>query len=116
MKKYKTRRRTPEDRYNLNVRKQQQSLEEFAEHEFEWSEYLLMWYRCRKEEMPDDVYRAYAFFQNREYKNKQGSLTLLYQTHIQCHKELPTITKENAFDILVYEFRMFAKVLETGGF
>jgi hypothetical protein len=110
------RRRTVEERYNYNVRKQQRKLEEFAEHEFEWSGHLMFWYKLKKEEMPDDEYRACAFFRNREYRNKHGALTLLYQMHVRCHKELPQVTKENAFDILRFEFKMFAKVLETGGF
>ncbi len=33
--------------------------------------------------MPDDEYRAAAFFINKEYLNKPGSLTLLYQTKLQ---------------------------------
>jgi hypothetical protein len=110
------RRRTVEDRYNDNVRKQQRTLEEFAEYEFEWSGHLMWWYKSKKEDMPDDVYRAYAFFQNREYRNKRGSLTLLYQTHVRCNKELPNVTKENAFDILCFKYKMFAKVLETWGY
>jgi hypothetical protein len=110
------RRRTVEERYQYNIRKQQRTLEEFAEYGFEWSEYLMMWYKYRKEEMPDDVYRAYAFFQNREYRNKAGSLTLLYQMYLRCNKELPSVTKENAFDILSFRYKMFAKVLETGGY
>jgi hypothetical protein len=109
-------RRTVEEKYNYNIRKQQKILEDFAEYEFEWADHLMFWYKCRKEEMPDDVYRAYAFFQNREYRNKPGSLTLLYQMSQRCFNELPSVTKENAFDILVFKYKMFTKVLETGGF
>jgi hypothetical protein len=110
------RRRTPEERYKDNIRKQQRTLEEFAEYEYEWSGDLMLWYRIRKEEMPYDEYRACAFFQNREYRNKPGSLTLLYQMYVRCNKELPAVTKENAFDILRFKYKMFAKVLETGGY
>lgn len=109
-------RRTVEERYNYNIRKQQRILEEFAEYEFEWSGDLMMWYRLKNQEMPDDEYRACAFFQNREYRRKPGSLTLLYQMYVRCNKELPEVTKENAFDILCFKYKMFAKVLETGGF
>ena len=110
------RRRTPEERYRDNIRKQQKILEDFAEYEFEWSGDLMLWYRIKKEEMPFDEYRACAFFQNREYRNKPGSLTLLYQMYVRCNRELPTVTKENAFDILRFKYKMFAKVLETVGF
>ena len=110
------RRRTPEEKYQYNNRKQQKTLEEFAAHEIEWSEHLLMWYRLKKEDMPDDEYRACAFFLNKEYLKKPGSLTLLYSTHERCWRELPEVTKENAFDILCFRFKMYAAVLKTGGY
>ena len=108
------RRRTPEDRYNYNVRKQQKALEEFAAHEIEWAEHLMHWFSLNKQEMPDDEYRACAFFINKEYLRKPGSLTLLYEVYLLCNKELPVVTRENAFDILRYRYRMYAKALEKG--
>ena len=110
------RRRTPEERYNYNIRKQRKILEEYAEYEYEWSGDLLYWYRVGKEEILDDEYRACAFFQNREYRNKPGSLTLLYQTYVRCNKEITVVTKETAFDVLRYRYRMYAAVLEKGGY
>jgi hypothetical protein len=107
------RRRTPEERYNYNIRKQQKTLEEFAEHEFEWAGDLMYWYRLKKQDMPDDEYRACAFFQNREYLRKPGSLTLLYEMYLQVNSELPQVTKENAFDILCFQFKMYAKLLRS---
>jgi len=110
------RRSTPEEKYQYNIRKQQKTLEEYAAHEIEWSEHLLMWYRLRKEEMPTDEYRACAFFQNKEYLKKPGSLTLLYSMYERCLRELPDVTRENAFDILCYRFKMYAVILKTGGY
>jgi hypothetical protein len=110
------RRRTPEERYKYNVRKQDKKLEEFAEHGIEWANDLMRWYGLKKLDMPDDEYRACAFFQNKEYLNKPGSLTLLYAMYLRFHKELPQVTKENAFDILCFEYKMYAKVLLTGGY
>jgi hypothetical protein len=110
------RRRTPEERYKDNVRKQQKTLEEFAAREIDWAENLMLWYRLKKEEIPNDEYRACAFFINKEYLRKPGSLTLLYQMRIRCSNELPAVTKENAFDILRFTFKMYAKVLHTGGY
>jgi hypothetical protein len=107
---------TPEERYKYNNRKQQKILEEFAEHEIEWAEHLLTWYKLKKVDMPDVEYRACAFFMNREYRNKPGSLTLLYQMYMRCGNELPSVTRENAFDILCFRFKMYAEVLKTGGF
>ena len=109
-------RRTPEERYRDNLRKQQKTLEEFASHEIEWAENLITWYRLNEKEMPDDEYRAVAFFMNKEYRMKPGSLSLLYKTYIQCFDELPSPTKENAFDVLCFRFKMYAAVLKTGGF
>ena len=110
------RRRTVEDRYRDNVRKQRRRLEEFAEHEIEWADHLITWYRCKKLEMPDDEYRAVAFFTNKEYQKKPGSLTLLYEVCNRCYRELPECTKETAFDILRFRYRMYAKTLEKGGY
>jgi hypothetical protein len=36
--------------------------------------------------------------------------------HLRCSRELPNATKENAFDILCFKYKMFAKVLESGGY
>jgi hypothetical protein len=109
-------RRTLAERYRDTIRKQQKTLEEFAAHEIEWAGDLMMWYRLRHEEMPDDEYRACAFFRNREYVNKPGSLTLTYQMYVRCCGELPKVTTETAFDLLRFRFRMYAQVLITGGY
>ena len=109
-------RRTPESRYKEHIRKQQQILEEFAAHEIEWADDLLMWYRVKKLNMPDDEYRAVAFFKNREYLHKPGSLTLLYEMYRRILKELPPATKETAFDLLGYRYKVYAVTLEKGGF
>ena len=109
-------RRTPEERYQYSIRKQQKTLEEYAEHEFEWAGHLQDWYRLQKKEIAEDEYRACAFFLNREYQKKPGSLSLLYQTYLRCVNELPHVTKENAFDILCFRYSMYAAVLKTGGY
>jgi len=109
-------RRTPEERYKDSIRKQQKILEDYAEYEYEWSGDLLRWYELKNLDIPDDEYRACAFFLNREYRNKPGSLTLLYQMYLRCGTELPDVTKENAFDILRFKYRMYAKVLEKGNY
>ena len=109
-------RRTPEERYNYNIRKQKKKLEEFAAHETEWAGDLMFWYRVKKIDMPDDEYRACAFFTNKEYLRKPGSLTLLYEVYLRCNRELPRITRENAFDILRFRYLMYTKTLEKGGF
>ena len=107
---------TPEEKYNFRVRKQQKTLEEFAEHEIEWAEHLLTWFKLKKEDMPVEEYRACAFFMNKEYLKKPGSLTLLYSMYERCWRELPSVTRENAFDILCFRFKMYAAVLKTGGY
>ena len=110
------RRRTPEEKYKESIRKQQRTLEEFAAHEIEWAEHLLDWYKLRSQDMADDEYRAAAFFLNQEYRMKPGSLSLLYQTYNKCFTELPDVTRENAFDILCFRFKIYAAVLKTGGY
>jgi hypothetical protein len=107
---------TPEERYKYNLRKQQKTLEEFAEHEIEWADDLMLWYKCKKIDMPEDEYRACSYFLNREFRHKAGSLTLLYKVYLICESELTEATKETAFDQLRYRYMVYAKTLEKGGF
>jgi hypothetical protein len=76
----------------------------------------MSWYRHKKIDMTEHEYRDCAFFQNREYKNKPGYLTLLYEVYLRCIHELPTVTRENAFDLLRFQFKVYAKTLENGNF
>jgi len=110
------RRRTVEDRYRENIRKQQKILEDFVTHEEEWADHLLTLYKVKKAEIPDDEYRAVAFVKNREYLKKPGALTLLYQMYERCWEELPPFTKEQAFDYLRFRFKMYAAVLAKGDY
>ena len=110
------RRRTPEERYKYSIRKQQRTLEDFAKNEFEWAKDLMTWYRLKKAEIPMDEYRACAFFLNKEYRTKPGSLTLLYEMNIRFHADLPEVSRENAFDILRWQFKSYTKTLEKGGY
>ena len=110
------RRRTPEERYKDSLKKQQKILEEFISHETEWAEDLMYWYRINKLEMPDDEYRACAFFLNKEFQHKPGSLTLLFAMNERCQNELPPVTKETAFDLLGFRFKMYAATLKTEGY
>jgi len=110
------RRRTIEEKYQDTIRKQQKTLEEYANHEIEWADDLMLWYRLKKEEIPDDEYRACAFFKNKEYLRKPGSLTLLYSMFLRCMRELPECTKETAFDLLRFRYKSYAQVLKTGGY
>jgi hypothetical protein len=110
------RRRDPEARYRDKLRHEQKILEEYAAREIEWADDLLLWYRVRKAEIPDDEYRAAAFFKNHEYLRKPGSLTLLYAMYRRCMDELPEPTRELAFDLLAFRYQLYAQALEKGGF
>ncbi|MCL2410631.1 MAG: hypothetical protein FWC97_03210 [Treponema sp.] len=109
-------RKTVEEKYQDKILKQQRILENFTSHETEWANDLILWYRCKKLDMPDDEYRGVSYFLNNEYKKKIGSLTLLYQTYLRCEAELPQGTKENAFDLVRFRYKMYAAVLANGGF
>jgi hypothetical protein len=76
----------------------------------------LLWYRAKGREIPDDEYRAAVFFTHKKYLDKPGSLTLLYSMYQRLLEELPAPTKEIAFDLLVYRFKMYAVTLEKGGY
>jgi hypothetical protein len=109
-------RKDPEERYREQLRHEQKTLEEFAAHEIEWADDLLAWYRVRKEEIPGDEYRAAAFFKNREYLMEPGSLTLLYAMYRRLNEELPEPTQENAFDLVAFRYKVYARALEKGGY
>jgi len=109
-------RNTIEEKYKFMTRRQQKTLEDYAEREFEWAKDLMLWYNIKKLEMPEDEYRACAFFINREYRKKPMSLTSLYQMYVRCNTELHDVERENAFDILRFKYKMYAKVIEKGGF
>jgi hypothetical protein len=46
--------RDPDARYHEQVRRQRKVLEEYAAHEIEYADDLLMWYKIKKLDMPDD--------------------------------------------------------------
>jgi hypothetical protein len=66
--------------------------------------------------MPDDIYRACAYFINGEYGRKRGSLCLLYEANEKLQQEKIKITKENAMDVLCYRYQVYAAMLREGGF
>jgi hypothetical protein len=109
-------RRDPETRYKELLRKQNKELEEYATSEIGFASDLLDWYRLKKREIPDDEYRGVAFFLNREYSRKPGSLTLLYSIYVRVIRELPEPVPEIAFDYLAYRFKVYADALRKGGF
>jgi hypothetical protein len=109
-------RKTPETKYFEKISKQRGELEEFARHETEWAEDLFLWYRLKKQDVPDDEYRGAAFFTNREYLKKPGSLTLCYLAYQDMMRELPPSTKETACHLLAYRYKVYCAVLEKGGY
>jgi hypothetical protein len=108
--------RDPAARYHENLRHEQKTLEDYAAHEIEWADDLLLWYRAKHLEIPDDQYRAVVFFRNREYLARPGSLTLLYEMYQRLATELPEPDKETAFDWLAYRYKVYALALEKGGY
>jgi hypothetical protein len=109
-------RKTPETKYLEKILRQHKELEEFAKHETEWAEDLLLWYKVKKREIPDNEYRGVVFFINREYLRKPGSLTLCYLAYKDMVMELPAATNETAFDLLAYRYKVYCAVLEKGGY
>jgi hypothetical protein len=112
----KRERKNPEAKYFEHTRRQREALEEYAKREEESAGDLLLWYTLRKEEMPADEYRAAAFFTNREYVQKPGSLTLCYVACKGMEREQLALTRENALRLLAWRFKMYCAVLEKGGY
>jgi hypothetical protein len=108
--------RDPETQYRERLRHEQQALEDFAAHEIEFADDLLLWYKLKKHDIPDDEYRAVVFFKNREFRTKPGSLSLLFSLYQRMNRELPGVTKENAFYLLAYRYKMYAITLSKGGY
>ncbi|GHU77997.1 hypothetical protein FACS189462_1420 [Spirochaetia bacterium] len=108
--------RDPAARYYEHIRHQRRVLEEFAAKEIGYANDLLWWYKVKKLDIPDDEYRAVAYFKNREFLRKPGSLTLLYEMYQRCMMELPEPTKELAFDLLGYRYMVYARTLKQGGY
>jgi hypothetical protein len=110
------RKRDPQSRYRENLRHEQKALEDFASHEIDFSNTLLTWFRVKHLEPGDEEYRGIRYFQNRAFLLKPGSLALLYATYEKLMDELPEVNRENAFDLLRWRFKLYAHVLEKGGY
>jgi hypothetical protein len=104
-------RRDAEQRYQDALNKQKRILYDFIAHETEWADHLMLWYRVKKLDMPEDEYRGCAYFLNKEYRNKKGSIIYLYEANLRCETELPDCTKETAFDLVRYKYKVYAHVL-----
>jgi hypothetical protein len=100
--------------YYERLKNQREALERFADDTADEAEALAGVYRRRKKDMPDDEYRSCAFFMNREYRNKNGSLFLLYRTKEKLKTELPSATDAAALDRIRYQFRVFTQMLAEG--
>ena len=109
-------RRDPETRIRYAARNEIAAVARFIKQETDAAETLSEWCRISHFDLPDDEYRAVAFFRNAEYKTKRGSLALLYETRRRLDRELPHSTKETAVDITRYRFKVFCAALQTGGF
>ncbi|GHV78131.1 hypothetical protein AGMMS49942_29520 [Spirochaetia bacterium] len=106
----------PKVRYDDLVRHQRKKLQEYAAREIVYADDLLQWYKIKKREIPDDEYRAVAFWKNREWVRKPGALNMLYDLYVRVVHELPEPIPEIAFDCLAYRFRVYAVGLRQGGF
>jgi hypothetical protein len=104
------------EKFLYGMRNVQKTLDEFEENQRADADNLLYIYKYNKQDMPLDVYRSVAFFMNREYKNKSGSLYLLYQANERLRKEMPKATKENIVEHIAYRFKVYTQVLEEAGY
>jgi hypothetical protein len=105
-----------EEKYREMIRHEQKTLEDFAKSEIEWAEEYLQWNRIRKRDPPADEYTAAVYFTNREFLRKPGSLTLLLTLDKKLRREGPEVTRENAFEVLCFRFRMYGAALREGGY
>jgi hypothetical protein len=104
------------EKYLFKTRKERTVLSEFLNEETEMAYTVLNLFKDKHFEMPDDVYRGLAYFINEEWKQKGGSLCLLYETKKHIQKEMPPVTKETALDQVCYFFKMYCAVLTKEGY
>ena len=109
-------RRNVEQRYQDEMKKQKRKLDEFISHETEWANDLMLWYRVKNIDMPEDEYRGCAYFINKEYSRKKGSILYLYEAYKKVIEEMPVMSKETAFDQVKYLYKTYALILEKGGY
>jgi hypothetical protein len=104
-----------ERRYLAELEKAAAEVSAFIEREKLNAEQLIHLARLTKQDLPDDVYRAAAYFVNSEWKLKKESLVVLITASERLEEELPRVTKETAIDQLRYRFRIYTQLLEQGG-
>jgi hypothetical protein len=105
-----------EERYWFHLRGERRMLEGFVEAERDAAENLLLAYKLKKQEVPDDIYRAVCFFMNAEFKTKPKALVALYFADQQLIAELPEVSGERALDLLCYRYQVYGAVLVEGGY
>jgi hypothetical protein len=104
------------ERYLFKTRKERRILTEFLQDETTMAQVVLDLFKSKHLDPPDDVYRGVAYFINREWEKKAGSLYLLYEAKKRVQEEMPPVVKETAFDQVCYFFKIYCAVLAKEGF
>jgi hypothetical protein len=105
-----------EERYRFLLRREEKMLDDFVAGEQDAADNLLQVYKLKKQDAPDDIYRALCFFTNAEYKTKPKALVALYLADQRLIAELPEAAKERAFDLLCYRYQMYGTILLQEGY
>jgi hypothetical protein len=103
-------------RYLAGCGREARELEEFFDSEKINADAILYHFKRSKIDMDDDVYRGIIYFLNDEYKNKPGSLTMLYNAKNKIIAGLPPVTMENVIDRYCYIYKFYTKLLIEGGY
>jgi hypothetical protein len=101
------------DKYLAKIELEKDKLKCFANDEELNADMLLYRYKLDGRDVPDDIYRACAFFINGEYNTKSGILPVLYQTRESLRSNLPKVIKENAIDQLCYRLQVYNRLIEN---
>jgi hypothetical protein len=104
-----------EARYLARLDREARELEEFLDSEKTTADALLCYFKRTKKDMDEDLYRGVAYFLNDEYKNKPGSLTMLYNAKSKIIASLPPVTKEMAIEYCCYIYKFYARLLIEEG-
>jgi hypothetical protein len=93
------------------LEKQQAMLDEFVEDEKLMADALLVRYQCQDRDVPEDIYRAIAFFLNEEYKSWLELEITLYELRNKIMRTVKLENKEQAMDALCYRYQVYGRAI-----
>jgi hypothetical protein len=99
------------ERYLRALEKQEALLDGCVEDERLMADMLLLRYQGQGRDVPEDIYRAVAFFLNEEFKRWPELKITLYELRGKIMKTIKIENKERAVDALCYRYQVYGRAL-----